>query len=108
MFDSILFKVKKDKINRWRSWSLELMERKEEATETIIEEREIFEGSFDFQVGEDLFVIMFGYSEEETLPATEKEINITHKKFKKECLEFVSKTNSNYFLFDKNFNNKKL
>ena len=108
MFDSILFKVKEGKINKWKSWSKELMERKEEATETLVEEREIFEGSFDFQVGEDFFVVMFGYSEEEILPATEKEINMTHKKVKKECLEFISKTNNNYFLFDKNFNNQKL
>jgi hypothetical protein len=104
MFNSVLFKVKENKINKWREWSKELMDRKNEALETIIEEKEIFEGSIDFQIGEDFFVIMYGYAEDDILPATEKEINLTHKKVKRECLEFISKPNNNYFLFDKNFN----
>lgn len=105
MIGAVLFKVKKDKINIWREWSEQLeIHRRSEALETIIEEREIFEGSFDFKISDEDFVLMFGYNEEELLPATEKEINTNHKRIKRECLEFISKVNNNYFLFNKEFN----
>jgi hypothetical protein len=50
--------------------------------------------------------MLYGYNEEELLPATDKEINNKHKLIKKECLERVTTAHSGYFLFDKNFNLK--
>jgi hypothetical protein len=106
MNEAYIFKIKENKLDTWKNWELELMKRKSEALETIIEEGEIFEGSFIFEIKGDWYVMLYGYNEEELLPATDKEINNKHKLIKKECLERVTTAHSGYFLFDKNFNLK--
>ena len=98
MFESVLFKVKTNKLNVWLSWCTELSSRKDEAIETLIEENEIFESSSNFRVGGDYFVIMSGYSEKELLPSSAREINHIHKNKKRECLEFVEKISADYFI----------
>jgi len=104
--EAYIFKIKENKLDAWKSWESELMRRKNEALETIVEEKEIFEGSFTFEIKGDWYVALYGYNEEELLPATDREINNLHKSKKRECLERVTIANSGYFLFDKDFNRR--
>lgn len=101
MIKYALCKIKKGKRQVWIDWCKELMERKDEATQTIIEEQLIRERCIIFGQGDDSYV----FYEHQTVEGKEKlpfnplkEINITHDKKLKECLEFISKGGDGYDL----------
>ena len=74
------------------------MKRKSEAEETLKEEEMLMEGSMTFSLGIENYVILFGYHEEELNPTTSKEINIEHKMWKNECLQYVGALSQGYFI----------
>jgi len=83
-----LYKIKQDKLSKWREWCLLLRTtHKEEALETLKEEKNTHELYLIFQIKEDFYVAMMGVGE--NLPATSRELNQRHKAMKEECLEFV-------------------
>ena len=87
-----IYKIRNGKREIWEKWCKEIMKRREEAVETLVEEDLISEKCIIFGKGEDSYV----FYKHETLPNKEKkpmnlsrEINRKHKEMLEECLEEV-------------------
>lgn len=93
-----LFKIKEGKLDQWKQWCIELATtKKEEALETLKEEKILIEGFKLFCIGTDYYTIGYAFFNESIQKANgEKEINIIHKKNKTECLEFIMKLDDLY------------
>lgn len=82
-----IFKIKKDKLEIWKNWCLDLdSTHKKEALETLIEEGLNREYGGIFKLKEDYY----GYilTDKEGIPSNkEKEINRTHLNKIKECID---------------------
>ncbi len=98
MTKGVIFKVKSEHLERWRTWCEELMTSLQgEALITLREEQILQEASFLFELSGKYYI--FGFVDGECLPGDmTKEINIKHKKIKEECLERISEAEVLYNL----------
>ena len=89
MEKAYLFKIKAGKSSTWEAWCNELASAlKNEAIETLKEEKVQQELSLSFSLNGEGYVI--GFMDGECLPANmNREINQQHKKMREECLERV-------------------
>jgi len=97
----VLFKVKKDKLQAWKDWCKTLStEFKKESLETLKEENLLFEGCLVFPVGNDSYVIGYTLENNDGVKPTnlDRDLNKKHLEKRKECLEFISRGESEYFM----------
>jgi len=96
-----LFKIKEGKLDQWLKWGeLLITTYKEEAIETLKEERITYEGFCVFEIGGEYYTLAM--IEGEAKPANmERELNRKHIEVKKECLEKISSVEKVYELYNK-------
>jgi hypothetical protein len=97
----VLYKIKDNKLDQWTDWcNLLKTEHRVEALKTLSDENVLFEGFTTFKIGESFYA--FGFYFENTggeRPVNKENVlNKKHSAIKKECLEFVSKGESDYFV----------
>lgn len=92
MKKAVLFRVKNERVDEWRSWCLEIEnELKKEASETLVEENILQEISIIFKIDNEYYGLGFMEVNGEILSANmNKEINIKHKEMKKRCIEYIT------------------
>ncbi|MEK7552246.1 MAG: DUF6176 family protein [Patescibacteria group bacterium] len=96
-----LFKVKEGKLQVWKDWcKLLSTEFKDEALKTIKEENLLLEGCLVFPVGKDFYVVGYTLENAGGVKPTnlDNNLNKKHLEKRKECLEFVCRGESEYFL----------
>jgi len=86
----VMYKVKKGKLDQWRNWCNRLgNELREEAINTLLEEKVQEEGCYLFTVEGIDFVVFFSIGDESLSVNMQKEINLEHKRMKEECLDKI-------------------
>lgn len=96
-----IFRIKENKIGQWKDWCTKLQtEYKEEALETMREEGIIWESFQLFKINNTFYTLGVDFSPNNSSrkEISEKNLNKIHQSKKKECLEFVSKTEILYDL----------
>ena len=96
-----LFKVKEGKLNVWKDWcKLLSTEFKDEALKTLKEENLLTEGCLVFLIGKEFYVAGYTLENNGGVKPTNlnNDLNRKHLEKRKECLEFVSRGESEYFL----------
>ncbi len=90
MKKATVFKVKKDRLNQWLDWCLQVQgPLYEKAVKTLEQESVMQEATFLFCLGDTNYIL--GFTEGECLPADmNQEINSQHRMMKQECLEYAS------------------
>ena len=96
-----IYKIKPNKLNLWKDWCKELnTTHRRDALKTLETENLLFEGFIIFEIKGDTYTI--GYSAEkeggEQPSDSTNELNKKHREIKKECLEPLSRGESEYFL----------
>lgn len=98
-----LYKIKEGKKDQWADWCKELNTTyRSEALKTLEEENILFESFFIFQIGSEFYTIGCGAEKEGGGKKVDKENELNKRHFanKRECLEFVSKGESDYFIYN--------
>ncbi len=81
---TVLFKLKKEKLEIWKNWLSELQSNPE-TLNTLKEEKMLFEFYSVFEIDENYYC--FAGGEGEFKKSSDKQINIKHNEIKKECFE---------------------
>ena len=101
--DGNIFKLKRDKVDEWKSWSLYLLSHEDTVEKTLAEENISFEGSFLFTYNNDTFVCLYSKTNESSVKKEanlELEINLKHREKMKECFEERIGKIENLYLFE--------
>lgn len=96
-----LFKIKEGKLNVWKDWcKLLSTEFKDEALKTLKEENLLLEGCLVFPVDKEFYVVGYTLENNGGVKPTNltNDLNRKHLEKRKECLELVSRGESEYFL----------